>query len=174
MGFRGPVANPNAKGHLAKSERASRHVTPMLERDFLIPSPERKWLKKTKNEYLDFWSSDVSKAVDVADLPAIRRLFSLRDEADRLMRLYQQERMIDSPTRGEIVNPAGKYAEQLFRQINQLEDRFGLNPISRARLGLTIGQESLTFAQLAQMLDGPSHAESDELAAEVLAVLDDD
>lgn len=134
-----------------------------------IPNP--KWLKVTKDAWVEFWSSDVSAAVTAATRPAVERLFNLRDEQERAWRLYRKTPYVEGSTGQPRINPAFDAAMKLEGAITALEDRIGLTPKAMANLGIVIGQAQLTAADLNRMALEAAHGDDDQEAivdAEIL------
>jgi phage terminase small subunit len=52
-----------------------------------------------------------------------------------------------------VLHPLGRMMGVMDSEIRQLEDRFGLNPLARARLGITIGEAARTLADMNRMLE---------------------
>ena len=96
---------------------------------------------------MDLWSTPVSNVYDRSDLPALERLFLLRDSVAR----------------------TGDTDYKALGEIRQLEDRFGLTPLARMRLGVSVGQAHKTLADLNQTV-----APVEEIDDEILPGLPDD
>ena len=56
----------------------------------VIPS----WLKQTKEQWDDFWQADVAKVLANHHIPALYRLFELRDAQARALRIYKKQPMV--------------------------------------------------------------------------------
>src|SRR6266536_4594907 len=97
-------------------------------------------LKATREDWATFWTSALATLVTLADRPALRRLFTLYDERSRAYRgLREFGRLIDLEHGGKL-NPLASYLKACDAEIRMLEDRFGLSPISRLRLGVALGE----------------------------------
>jgi P27 family predicted phage terminase small subunit len=78
----------------------------------------------------------------------LRRLFGLYDELDRLWAAVDETGRVVVGSQGQPrPNPLFKQVESFQAEARQLEDRFGLSPLARLRLGIT-------FADAAASLDG--------------------
>ena len=114
-----------------------------------MPEPPPKILAATKADWVEFWSSELSSLVKPADLPALRRLFSLQDERRRYMNAAAKDGRIQMGSTGQMaLHPLLKHASTIDSQITALEDRFGLTPMARLKLGVNFGQAAKTLADL--------------------------
>jgi P27 family predicted phage terminase small subunit len=117
----------------------------------VAPPPDRSWLAPTKRDWLTFWSEPICQLVQDADLPALRRLFTLYDERGRLQAEYRKQRMTTGSTGQLVVNPAAAAIASLDTRIKELEAQFGMTPASRLRLGITLGEAARSLEQMAQL-----------------------
>ncbi len=110
-------------------------------------------LKATREDWATFWTSALATLVTLADRPALRRLFTLYDERSRAYRgLREFGRLIDLEHGGKL-NPLASYLKACDAEIRMLEDRFGLSPISRLRLGVALGEAAKSLDELNRSLD---------------------
>ena len=114
------------------------------------PLPPEELSDVNKRFWVEFWVSNLARAVDPkSDMPAILRLFELYDGRDRLDEVWRSQQLIvdgvievidklgNVKTQNAIkVNPLRSVIAICDDQIMKLEDRFGLNPLSRLRLGI--------------------------------------
>jgi hypothetical protein len=87
-----------------------------------------------------------------ADHPALLRLFTLLDERERCARAASKQRLIKGSQGQPVLNPLLKQVAALDTEIRQLEDRFGLTPLARLRLGVTFGEAHRSLADLNRAL----------------------
>lgn len=102
-----------------------------------VPNPSKLWRKNTVDEWDSFWSSPLVALVNPgSDLPALRRLFDYRDDLDRAHAEIRKVGVQTDGSRGQTrMHPLISYAVNLEKMIAPLEDRFGLSPLSRLKLG---------------------------------------
>jgi P27 family predicted phage terminase small subunit len=90
----------------------------------------------------------LAQQVEPSDHGALRRLFWLHDELGRLMEAIEETGRVVPGSQGQPrPNPLYKQVEAFQAEARQLEDRFGLSPLARLRLGIT-------FADAHQSLEG--------------------
>lgn len=134
MGKRGPMPkHPDTRQRRNKVE-GQLVVLPGDAID--TPAADASWLPDVVDEWHSFWSTDVAAAVRDSDLPALYRLWSLRDLQRKLFAVGAETPLVAGSQGQTVINPALRQADNLSAEIRQLEDRFGLTPAARARLGL--------------------------------------
>jgi hypothetical protein len=84
-----------------------------------VPELEGDYLPTTLKWWTAIWSGPVAKHWLVADVASLELLAWMRDQVAR-----------------------GDARAMLFREIRALEDRFGLSPVSRRRLGWDVARET--------------------------------
>jgi P27 family predicted phage terminase small subunit len=114
----------------------------------LMPSVEQSWRAGTVERWHEFWMSPLAQQVEASDYGSLRRLFGLYDELGRLWDAIDETGRVVVGSQGQPrPNPLFKQVESFQAEARQLEDRFGLSPLARLRLGIT-------FADAAASLDG--------------------
>jgi hypothetical protein len=152
MGLNGRAPNPDGKLHKHPiTQVAMRRGTHKL-----IPEPPQ--LSKENLEFWhSYWTSDLARAANPkTDIQAVKRLFTLYEERDQLYALYKDSDLFkplpktraakQKPVRWG--SPIRALLGKIHQEIIQLEDRFGLSPISRLRLGLTAANAANVFSQI--------------------------
>jgi P27 family predicted phage terminase small subunit len=124
----------------------------------VMPAPQQSWRNGTVERWEDFWGSPLAHQVETSDYGSLRRLFGLYDELDRLWDALNETGRVVIGSQGQPrPNPLFKQVESFQAEARQLEDRFGLSPLARLRLGIT-------FADAAASLDGLNQRLSQRLA----------
>lgn len=140
MGLRGPLGDDTAV-----------EVTGGLG---YVPEPPDGLHEDTLQDWVNYWTSSTANVVDEVDVPMVRRLFMYRDEHYRLGLLWgrmdTEERVVEGSRHKESLrlHPFGDRMKELEALISKLEDKLGLSPLARARLGIEIGQAQLTWAEV--------------------------
>lgn len=97
----------------------------------------------------EFWSSRVALAIEPkTDMPAIVRLFQLYAERAKLVEIYKMGPLDKKTGR---LGPICDLLSMCDDKILKLEDRFGLSPISRLRLGLKLDSPARPKAKQQEM-----------------------
>lgn len=118
------------------------------------PPATREWLAITKKRWTTFWGSELARAVAPdTDLPALTRLHDLYDEQERALRAVRKQRFVLGSQGQPVLNPAGRLLKELAGEIRMLEDRFGLSPMARLRLGHQYGSTAMTLDDLNRQLE---------------------
>ena len=123
--------------------------------------PKPSWLKEVKEQWDVYWTTQVSELLAPHHVPALYRLFELRDAQGRALRIYKREPMVQGSMKQPVVNPAMTTVQSLEKDIRALEDRLGLTPKAQASLGIKIGQAGLTAAELNRMAAEESDDDDD-------------
>ncbi len=120
-----------------------------------LPAPDREWLVVTKNDWTELWKSSLAEAYNqTTDVPGVHRLFGLRDDRERYRRAVRKEPLVLGSKDQPVANPLAKFIGPLDTEIRQLEDRYGLNPASRLKLGITLGAAARSLDDLTRGLYG--------------------
>jgi len=126
------------------------------------PPPLGKWLVVTKDHWEAFWRSSLAQIVERdSDLPALTRLFSHYDELERAERAFRRKRFVSGSKGQPRLNPLAAHIAQLEPMIRALEDRFGLTPLSRLKLGIEFGNAHRSLDDLNRSFNADDRAEAD-------------
>jgi len=133
----------------------------------VMPSPEPDWSPGTLERWQDFWGSPLSGQVEASDHGALRRLFWLYDEIERLIvALGKTGRVVVGSQGQPRANPLYKQVSEFQAECRQLEDRFGLSPKARLALGITYAEAAMSLdslnARLASKLQAAEDVWDDE------------
>jgi P27 family predicted phage terminase small subunit len=113
-----------------------------------VPVADVAWREATVERWVIFWASPLASQVEPSDEGAFRRLFKLYDEIERMWEAIEVTGRVVEGSQGQPrPNPLYKQVQEFQAEARQLEDRFGLSPMSRLRLGIT-------FADAQASLDG--------------------
>lgn len=107
---------------------------------FAPPQPPPGLSSPLRGEWERLWSAPLAATFTTSDLPALERLFTLRDEAQRHQRAAKRTPTIEGSKGQDVLNPRLRQRDALLAEIRQLEDRFGLSPRSRLQLGITLSE----------------------------------
>lgn len=144
----------------------------VLDNELAKPEPANCWLKATTNEWNEYWSSPISSLIDRAgELSAVRRMFDYKDEHARALRDFRKQRLSHGSTKQVKLSPYFDAMKSLERLILPLEDRFGLNSLSRLRLGAELGGAHKSLAEMNAALERGDD-DDDETNVEQSEVID--
>ena len=117
-----------------------------------VPKPphpaRRKLLAETVQAWERFWRSELAGLVQPADEPALARLWHLYDTRARFERILLRSPFVPGSAGQTVVHPAAREIASLDGRILALEDRFGITPMGRLKLGLTFGAAVKTLEDI--------------------------
>jgi P27 family predicted phage terminase small subunit len=129
------------------------------------PSAPTGLLKPTREAWAALWQTPLAALLTPADRPALERLFTLYDERVRAYRGLRSIGRLVEGEKGVTLNPLASYMKACDAEVRHLEDRFGLTPMARLRLGVQLGEAAKSLEDLNQSLDGDD-ADDDEPVAD--------
>lgn len=153
----GPPPKPDdrrqGRGERTATKRAGVGLVALPSGQLDPPMAPAGLLKATRDDWAEFWRSPLGSLVVPADYPAVRRLFTLYDERSRAYKGYRQERLVLGGNKQQALNPLLAAMGMLDKEIRALEDRFGLTPMARLRLGVALGEAAKSLDELNRSLD---------------------
>jgi len=112
--------------------------------------------------WAEFWRSDVSGLVVAADRPMLDRLFVNYAIHQTMMATWMAEPFTLGSTGQVTLHPAGKIAADLEARILPLEDRFGISPSARLKLGIVLGAAAKSLEDMNRAFKGGSEDDEDD------------
>jgi hypothetical protein len=126
------------------------------------PDPPSGLLKATRDAWATYWTSEVASLFKPEDGAALRRLFRLYDGAERAWREEARMPLVEGSQGQPRPNPAGAHkALELEPHIRALEDRFGITPLGRLKLGVTFQQGQNLAEMNRRIVEGDRGPRSD-------------
>jgi P27 family predicted phage terminase small subunit len=157
MAGTGPPPKPSDKrqrrNQRTSTERAGVGLVALRGGQLDPPAPPSGLLKSTREDWAAFWASPLGALVVAADVPALRRLFTLHDERARAYRGLRQAGRLVETDKGTTLNPLAGFLRSCDAEIRLLEDRFGLSPMARLRLGIALGEAARSLESLNEELE---------------------
>lgn len=171
MGARGPLAKREGR------QRRGAPVTGELQAAApATPEPPADLHADVLLQWQDFWDSQAAQVLADIDLPALHRLFRYRSEwhsvADRL-RVIGGGDVVEGSAGQLRMHPLSERLIKLETTITALEDKLGLTPMARARLGISLALNQLTWQQVAQSGRPSERKEIGSGPAQAAASIDD-
>lgn len=111
-----------------------------------VPDPPREWLKATREQWATFWVSPVAQLVLPVDTPSVERLFSMYDMRARAERVYRKAPVVSGSMGQQVLSPMAGEIHALDKTITTLEDRLGITPLARLKLGVKFGEAKQALA----------------------------
>lgn len=127
-------------------------------------------LAGTQSAWELFWRSDVAGLVVDADRPALRRLFEYYDLRERMLSAFLAEPFTTGSTGQTVAHPASKEVASLEARIQALEDRFGITPAGRLKLGIVLGAAAKSLEDMNASFLNQGHDQVNERDPRVRAV----
>ena len=136
-----------------RQNRVTSEVVVQLREGVVGPDPDVKWRSDTAERWQEFWVSPLASSVESSDYGALRRLFWLYDELGRLIEAVEATGRVVDGSQGQMrPNPLYAQIEKFQAEARQLEDRFGLSPMSRLKLGITFADAHASLSALNERL----------------------
>jgi P27 family predicted phage terminase small subunit len=154
----GPPPKPpdrrQGRGERTSTKRAGAGLVALPGGKVKVPPPPTGLLKATRQAWERFWGSSLaSLVVPDTDLLALERLWTLYDERARALGGYRRGRLVRGSMGQVALNPLAKAIQAFDVEIRALEDRFGLTPMARLRLGVQLGEAAKSLEELNASLD---------------------
>jgi len=120
-----------------------------------MPAPlNGKWRVETAALWQAFWTSPIAQVVDrESDMPRLLRWIVYWDEWFRAVRALRRRRMVEGSMGQPVVNPLSAYIAAVEGRIERIEEKFGLTPLDRMRLGISFGEAHRSLADMNADLD---------------------
>ena len=149
-------------GHRTRAELAARRLPlrPPPGRPFVPEAPLTAGGTVLGDRALDawtaFWLSPVARALDGpngVDRLVVEEWVRAFHELEVLERLVETARLVQGSKKQLRPSPLVGQRDEARRVVWHCQEKLGLTPTDRARLGLEIGEEALTAAKLNEELD---------------------
>ncbi len=112
------------------------------------PSAPANILAPVRAAWDAFWASPLAEHTITTDVLGLRRLFRLYDQRERYLVEGAKATLSVGSTGQVVLNPLLKEVDTIDAKILTLEDRFGLSPMARLKLQVTLGDASRSLAEL--------------------------
>ncbi len=129
----------------------------------------KKALAYTRTAWASYWSSSLPQLLTDADHSALLRLFGMYDERERLNRQFRKSPFVTGSTGQTVAHPSAKLVASLDGRIVALEDRFGITPLARMKLGIAIGEAARSLEDLNSEFDEDEKEDGKDPRLDVVA-----
>lgn len=144
----GPAPKPAASRIRAHRGEARPVLVNVTSRSRLAPQRPAGLLGASVAAWERLWTSPLAATFSESDVPALGRLFELRDERTRTWRVARRQRLV-AGSKGQVrPNPLFGMVASFDAEIRNLEDRFGLTPRARLTLGIQLGEAHRSLSEL--------------------------
>lgn len=172
---------PRRKPASARQNRETKDIGLARIHARLVPPPPHpakgKLLAQTVKDWDTFWASDVAGTVIDADLVALRRLFQMYDARERAVRAWLAAPFTLGSTKQLQNHPAASVVASMDTRITKLEDRFGITPLGRLKLGIVLGAAAKSLEDMNRDFsdeDDDDESSIDPRLAQVIDITDHD
>jgi len=117
---------------------------------------------EVRDAWVRFWGSDVSGLVVDADRPALDRLFVNYAIHEAMMATWLAEPFTLGSTGQVTSHPAAKEAAALEARISAAEDRFGISPSARLKLGIVLGAAAKSLEEMNRAFQAAGDLEDED------------
>jgi P27 family predicted phage terminase small subunit len=171
----GPPPKPpdrrQGRGARTSTKRAGAGLVALPGGKVEAPPPPAGLLKATRKAWERFWGSSLaSLVVPDTDLLALERLFTLYDERARALNGYRKARLVRGSMGQVALSPLAKAIQAFDQEIRALEDRFGLTPMARLRLGVQLGEAAKSLKEMNAGLADPDERPTEEVDPRIRVV----
>ena len=114
-----------------------------------VPDTPRGLSPRSQESWVRLWSSPIARVMlPQLDGETVEMLLRLRDERDIEMRMGRRQRVVMGSQGQPVVHPLIAHAIVIQKEIRNLEDRLGLNPTARLRLGILLGDATRSIGDV--------------------------
>lgn len=114
-----------------------------------VPEPPNALSDRSREAWIKLWSSPIARVMlPQLDEDTLTMLLRMRDERDTEFRMGKRQRVVRGSQGQPVINPMIAHAMVLQKEIRALEDRLGLNPAARLRLGILLGDATRSIADV--------------------------
>lgn len=103
-----------------------------------LPEPPRSLGAWGRKLWTDIWIAGSTAYQPLTDCHVVERYVSLQERRRDLLELLEKDGWLTEGSTGQLViHPAAKLLDQIEGRLGPLEDRLGLSPEARLRLGIS-------------------------------------
>jgi P27 family predicted phage terminase small subunit len=120
-----------------------------------VPKPPSGLLAASRDQWQIYWASRLARPelLKEVDQVVVERWIFAYDEWKRAINAVRKNRLVKGSTGQPVANPLMGWAQSREKEMNSCQAELGIGPKSRSSLGLAVGQELLTAAELNKMAE---------------------
>lgn len=120
----------------------------------VVPEHPEGLRKAGKEAWVRYWTSPMAQLATDADVTVVERYAKAVDEWAIAAREFSKQRTVEG-SQGQVrINPLGTWIQSREAVLVALEDRLGLSPLARMKLGVAVGEAHKSLADMnARLLD---------------------
>lgn len=126
---------------------------PVSRQSSMVATASTHWAATVAEAWSELWSSPLAGQFKPTDLPALRRLFDYRHQLVLAQERFDAEPESVGSMGQPVLSPWAAEIHRIESTVQKLEDRFGLTPMSRLRLGVTFEEGVSLASRNAQILE---------------------
>jgi hypothetical protein len=116
-----------------------------------------------------FWSDPISSRLTAADMYHVGHYFGLLAERDEMLEKAREKPLVPGSMDNEVLNHLYKRVAELTTEIKDFNEKLGILPLSRSRLGWETAREASGFLDLMRKAeerrtDEPTVIDLDEIS----------
>jgi Phage terminase, small subunit len=119
----------------------------------MVAGADLAWRDEVRESWAELWSSPLAGQFRPTDVPALKRLFAYRSQLAEAQDRYAEEPTALGSMGQPVLSPWAAEVHRLEATVQKLEDRFGLTPMSRLRLGVTYEEGVSLASRNSQLLE---------------------
>jgi len=113
-----------------------------------VPKAPEGLREAISDDWITFWRSPLAAHTIATDVAGLERLFRLYEQRERYLEEAAENTLSLGSTGQVVLHPLVKEVDALDAKILALEDRYGLSPMSRLKLQVTLGDASKSLAEV--------------------------
>lgn len=148
-----PAKKPAERRHNRKTRDVGAVVALPSTQVQMAAAADLAWRDEVQAQWAELWSSPMAGVLKPTDLPALRRLFGYRSKLLEAVERFEAAPEVTGSMGQVVISPWAAEIHRLEASIQKLEDKCGLSPMARLRLGITFEEGVSLASRNAQLLE---------------------
>lgn len=146
------MARAKKKPHEVADRRNGAPLVLVSSDEVVVPEFPTGLRAPGKEAWTTYWTSPMAQVATDADKQALTRYCKALDELATAQREMGRQRLVEGSQGQPRLNPLAAWIQSRESVITQLEDRLGLTPLARMRLGIATGEAHRSLAEMNQRM----------------------